>query len=170
MIATSGGEPDRNAHLARGNARQARKRVAADALLRDAEGRVLLVDPTYKPVWDLPGGMAEANESPVDAVHRELVEELGLDVTLLALLRVDWVSPHGPWDDLLALVFDAGTLSFEECALLRPHDEEIAACAFFEPPHALELQNERERPRLTHALDAVRDRVPRYIDDGSLPW
>lgn len=42
-----------NAYLAEGNATQARKRVAADVLLRDAAGRVLLVNPTYKPGWDL---------------------------------------------------------------------------------------------------------------------
>lgn len=46
-----------NAYLAEGNAKQARKRVAADVLLRDPSGRVLLVNPTYKPGWDLPGGM-----------------------------------------------------------------------------------------------------------------
>ena len=30
--------------------------MAAGALFRDEDGRVLLVDPTYKPTWDLPGG------------------------------------------------------------------------------------------------------------------
>lgn len=50
-------DPDAwNAYLAEGNATQARKRVAADVLIRDASGRVLLVNPTYKPGWDLPGG------------------------------------------------------------------------------------------------------------------
>jgi 8-oxo-dGTP diphosphatase len=67
------------AHLAEGNARQARKRVSADALIRDQAGRVLLVNPGYKPGWDLPGGMAEANDAPADAVRRQLLEELGLD-------------------------------------------------------------------------------------------
>lgn len=43
------------AHLAEGNARQARKRVAADVLIRDTAGRVLVVDPSYKEGWDLPG-------------------------------------------------------------------------------------------------------------------
>jgi len=39
-------DPARLAYLAEGNARQARKRVAADVLIRDRAGRVLLVDPT----------------------------------------------------------------------------------------------------------------------------
>jgi 8-oxo-dGTP pyrophosphatase MutT (NUDIX family) len=42
----------------------ARKRMAAGALFRDEGGRVLLVNPVYKPAWDLPGGAAEAEESP----------------------------------------------------------------------------------------------------------
>lgn len=40
-----------NAYLAESNAKQARKRVAADVLLRDPSGRVLLVNLTYKPGW-----------------------------------------------------------------------------------------------------------------------
>lgn len=58
-------DPARYAYLAEGNARQARKRVATDVLLKDPDGRVLLVNPTYKAHWDLPGGMAEANEAPL---------------------------------------------------------------------------------------------------------
>lgn len=54
--------------------KQARKRVGADAIVRDTSGRIHLVDPTYKPDWDLPGGMTEANEPPADAVRRELRE------------------------------------------------------------------------------------------------
>lgn len=59
------------AHLAEGNRTQARKRVGADVLFRDEVGRILLVDPRYKPDWDLPGGMAEANEPPLDAAIRD---------------------------------------------------------------------------------------------------
>src|SRR3989475_12796240 len=74
------------AYLAEGNARQARKRVGADVILRDRAGRLLLVDPTYKPDWDVPGGMAEANEPPHEAARRELREELGLDLPVSELL------------------------------------------------------------------------------------
>jgi hypothetical protein len=57
----------------------ARKRMAATAFFRDEEGRVLVVNPVYKPAWDLPGGAAEADESPHAACRREVAEELGLD-------------------------------------------------------------------------------------------
>jgi ADP-ribose pyrophosphatase YjhB (NUDIX family) len=119
-----------NRHLAEGNIQQPRKRISADALVRDRAGRILLVDPKYKPDWDMPGGMAEANEPPDETVRRELREELGLDVRVGALLCVDWVAPHGPWDDLLAFVFDGGVLTDEQLAELQLHDDELAAFAY----------------------------------------
>jgi hypothetical protein len=69
-----------DAHLAEGNARQPRKRVAADVIVRDPDDRVLLVKPQLQARWDVHGGMAEANEPPIEAAARELREELGLSV------------------------------------------------------------------------------------------
>ncbi|TCK20940.1 NUDIX domain-containing protein [Pseudonocardia endophytica] len=121
------------AHLAEGNARQARKRVAADVLIRDLRGRVLLVDPTYKEGWDLPGGMVEDNESPHDGARRELAEELRLDLTPGAPLVIEWVEAHGPWDDQIVFVFDGGTLTDEQISGITIGDDEIAAWRFVDP-------------------------------------
>jgi 8-oxo-dGTP diphosphatase len=44
--------------------RFATPRVAAGVLFRDAVGRVLLVKPTYKDGWEIPGGYVEVGESP----------------------------------------------------------------------------------------------------------
>ncbi|MGW3974201.1 NUDIX domain-containing protein [Streptomyces ardesiacus] len=160
------GDPGREAYLAEGNAQQARKRAAADALIRDHAGRLLLVNPTYKSGWDLPGGMAEDNEAPEDALRRELREELDLAVADLRFLVVDWVGPHGPWDDLLGFVFDAGVLSAEQVAGLKPVDEEISEHRFFKIPEALPLLPERQRARTVNALQVLDDGVPRYLRDG----
>lgn len=143
-----------NAYLAEGNATQARKRVSADVLLRDERGCVLLVKPTYKLGWDLPGGMAEAKEAPDDAARRELKEELGLDVTLRGLLVVDWVPPYGPWDDQLAFIFDGGILSASQTAELRPHDGELAEAAFISPSEAAQCLDDRLARRFRAALTA----------------
>ncbi|MEV0035203.1 NUDIX hydrolase [Streptomyces sp. NPDC050804] len=164
-------DPDAwNAYLAEGNATQARKRVAADVLLRDAAGRVLLVNPTYKPGWDLPGGMAEANEPPEKAVVRELGEELGLDITLRGLLVVDWVPPHGPWDDQIAFIFDGGTLNAHQRREMRPHDEELSEAAFVALDKARALLRERLRNRLDAAMRGLDEGRPVYLHDGSPVW
>ncbi|MFI9746769.1 NUDIX domain-containing protein [Streptomyces sp. NPDC052494] len=162
-------DPDAwNAYLAEGNAKQARKRVAADVLLRDSAGRVLVVNPTYKPGWDLPGGMVEANEPPEVAVVRELREELGLEITLRGLLVVDWVAPHGPWDDQIAFVFDGGTVDLPR--ELQPQDEEISEARFVPLETALTLVRERMRRRLEAAAGALDDGRLKYLRDGTQTW
>src|ERR1039457_5211239 len=70
----------------------ARKRMAAGSRFRDEDGRVLLVDPTYKPTWDLPGGVVEKEESPHAACRREVAEGLGLARVPVRVLVGDWVA------------------------------------------------------------------------------
>lgn len=75
----------------------------------DDDGRVMLVHPTYKDTWDLPGGYVERGESPAAACRRELAEELRIDRTPHRLLSVDWAPSEREGDKLLFL-FDCGTL------------------------------------------------------------
>jgi 8-oxo-dGTP pyrophosphatase MutT (NUDIX family) len=85
-----------------------RKRAIGQLLIRDAEERVLLCQLTYKPDWDLPGGVVEIGESPAAGVCREVREELAVDVKPGALLLADWLPPWSGWDDALTLVYDGG--------------------------------------------------------------
>lgn len=91
-------------------------RVAAGALFLDDHGRVLLVHPTYKDTWDIPGGYVERGESPAAACRRELNEELGLDRDPRRLLAVDWAPNAGEGDKLLFL-FDCGQLGADEARI-----------------------------------------------------
>ena len=154
------------AYLAEGNATQPRKRVGADVLIRDQQGRILLVDPKYKPDWDLPGGMSEANEPPAETVHRELKEELGLEHGAGRLLCIDWVPPHGPWDDSLMFIFDGGSLTEEQIADIKLPDGELRAYEFC----TLESATVRLRPyvwrRLAAALRALSTGAPRYLQNS----
>lgn len=69
-----------------------RTRVAAYALCRDDEGRVLLchIAPSVGAgdIWTLPGGGLDFGESPVAAVIRELEEETGYRGEVQGLLDV----------------------------------------------------------------------------------
>jgi len=95
-----------------------RKRIAAGALILNAEQRILLVNPTYKPQWEIPGGMVEANESPFAACQRELLEELGLGITPGPLLSIGYLRDRGR-GDALRFVFWGGVL--DEIAIRAIH-------------------------------------------------
>jgi 8-oxo-dGTP pyrophosphatase MutT (NUDIX family) len=85
--------------------------LAAGVLLFDAHDRVLLVDPTYKPGWEFPGGVVERGEAPARAGMREVAEELGIELAEVPrLLLVDWEPPEPPRFGGLRLLFDGGRL------------------------------------------------------------
>ncbi|MEU6402084.1 hypothetical protein [Streptomyces sp. NPDC046985] len=79
---------------------------------------------------------------------------------------MDWVPPHGPWDDQLSFVFDAGILDSEAAAALRPHDEELSELAFVAPDKAAKMFEERLRRRFQAALRALADGATAYLYDG----
>jgi len=162
-------DPDAwQAHLAEGNATQPRKRVGADMLIRDKQGRILLVDPRYKPDWDLPGGMSEANEPPAATARREVKEELNVDLEPGRLLCIDWVSPHGPWDDSLMFIFDGGTLTSEQITSLKLLDGELRTFEFCTAEEAADRLRPYIWQRAAHALQAQKTGETRYVQDGQL--
>lgn len=84
-------------------AKMAHPRVAAGALFFDQAGRVLMVEPSYKDYWDIPGGYVETGESPLQAAAREVREELGITPRLGRLLAVDWAPNRSEGDKILYL-------------------------------------------------------------------
>lgn len=107
-----------------------RKRAISQMLVRDADGRVLLCQLTYKRDWDLPGGVVEVGESPRVAVQREVEEELGLRIEPADLLLTDWLPPWSGWDDAVCLVFDGGTLPVSRLDEVVKQEREIRDVRF----------------------------------------
>ncbi|MFF0740075.1 NUDIX domain-containing protein [Streptomyces sp. NPDC004111] len=100
--------------------------AAAAVLFRDAEGRVLMVEPNYREGWALPGGTIESDtgETPRQAARRETLEEIGLDVEPGRLLVADWARGKGR-PPIAAYLFDGGVLDAERLAAIRVQEEEL---------------------------------------------
>jgi 8-oxo-dGTP pyrophosphatase MutT (NUDIX family) len=114
------------------------------AVVTNTAGEVLLIRPHgYAPdQWTLAGGGVEAGESPVEAMRRELAEELGLECENLEQLPVqnrfvysrDYKLKRGlDHDGQQAVMFFLRVpLDIE----LRIQAEEIAEARWFEPEEA----------------------------------
>jgi 8-oxo-dGTP pyrophosphatase MutT (NUDIX family) len=95
-----------------------RKHISAGVLIRGACRRVLLVETSYTPHWDIPGGAVDAGESPWHAAKREVEEELGLARPIGRPLVIDFVPGDGRMPERQALVItDPEIRSVEMCTL-----------------------------------------------------
>ncbi|WP_427895730.1 NUDIX domain-containing protein [Kribbella sp. GL6] len=156
------GEPEKefNPGIA---ARMPRKTAAGGALIRDRAGRILFLEPTYKPTLDIPGGIVEYDESPYEACCREVEEEIGLALEIGRLLVVDWVPALGPWSDALAFVFDGGVL---DAPALTLDPTEARAYHFLTLTEAAPHLRPSMTRRLTAAEHALTTGIPAYADFG----
>ncbi|MFD5344420.1 NUDIX domain-containing protein [Streptomyces anulatus] len=107
---------------------------AAASLFRDAEGRLLLVEPNYRKGWALPGGTVESEtgEGPRQAARRETAEEIGLDLAPGRLLAVDWARGAGR-PPIVAYLYDGGVLTADQLAAIRLQEEELLSWRLVAP-------------------------------------
>jgi 8-oxo-dGTP pyrophosphatase MutT (NUDIX family) len=112
------------------------RRIGAGALFRNPAGHVLLVNPTYKPQWEIPGGIVEEGESPRQCCQRELIEELAYDGPLGRLLVVDWLPDLRGRGDRVLFIFDGGVVDHAFVEAVRLPPDELSECRFVDLDHA----------------------------------
>ncbi|MDX2676570.1 MULTISPECIES: NUDIX hydrolase [Streptomyces] len=141
--------------------------LAAGVLLFDEQDRVLLVDPTYKPGWEFPGGVVEPGEAPARAGVREVEEETGIRLAdVPRLLVVDWERPAPPGYGGLRLLFDGGRLDPAAVAGLLLPGPELRAWRFATEEEAADLLPPVRYERLRWALRARERGAALYLEAG----
>jgi 8-oxo-dGTP diphosphatase len=143
-------------------------RAAAGVLYFDGPERVLLVHPTYKDGWELPGGYLMPGESPGSALRREILEELGTPLPFGGLLVVDWAPAEREGDKVL-FVFDGGELTEEQFAAIRVDGVEIDRLAYHHRAELGELLIPRLARRVHAAIDAKANGETVYLEHGARP-
>lgn len=128
-----------------------RKRMSAGVLFYDDQDRVLLIEPSYKPHWDIPGGTVDAEEAPWVTAKREVHEELGLTRPLGRLLVVDYVPTNEHMPEGLAFVLDGGHVTELEVQELAITDPEIVSAGLY----SLDEANAKVSPPVAKRLSVA---------------
>jgi 8-oxo-dGTP diphosphatase len=136
--------------------------VSAGALIFDRAGRLLILKPTYKKGWTIPGGVMEADgESPWEACRREVREECGIELHGGRLACMDFRRPRPGRRGGIRFLFDCGRLGDEILAAIVVQPEEISEFRLTELPDALDLLRRPIRRRVRAVTRGLA-----YLEDG----
>ncbi len=145
-----------------------KKRMSAGALFFDEQGRLLIVNPTYKPPWEIPGGIIEANESPREGCIREIREEIGLEWQRGRLLCVDYIHQEGDKTEALVFIFYGGVLQADEISNIKLQVSELSEYRFVSIAEVGELVNGRLTQRLRHIMPHIYSERTLYLENQGI--
>ncbi len=138
--------------------------ASAGALIFDRKGRLLILKPSYKAGWTIPGGqLEEAGESPWQGCQRETLEECGLELERGRLACVDFLSPRPGRPGGVRFLFVCGRFPDERLAEVAVDGAEIDEHRFAELSEASSLLSGPLRRRVLAA--AGRKRCV-YLEEG----
>src|SRR5215469_4473180 len=144
--------------------------ASASALIFDSRGRRLILRPTYKSGWTIPGGVMENDgETPWQACRREVREECGLEVTAARLACVDFRSPRPGRSSGIRFLFDCGQLDARALQSITLQRDELADHRLVPVADALVLLRKPIRRRVRAAVrrsGTARRRGTIYLEDG----
>ncbi len=144
------------------------KRMGSGALFFDAAGKILFVKPSYKEVWEIPGGVVELNESPRKGAEREIKEEIGLDKKISTLLCVDYQDPYDIKTESLMFIFDGGVLSEDEISSIKLDGKELVEFKFATTDEMKEVLNPVLLRRVEQAVLARDNKSCVYLENREL--
>lgn len=150
-----------------------RRRLAGLARLTDPDEKVLVLLSGRGPTWLLPGGMAIAGESAVNALRYQIRRKLRLHVEVGPAIAIDHVSANA--DDGategLNIVFDCGQLTAEQIALIKlpeaakDKEPEILKYTFMAHRELMENVPQWRRAMAAETAAVAKVGIP-YLEDG----
>ena len=146
-----------------------KKRMGAGALFFNHANELLLVEPSYKSNWEIPGGVVEQNESPKACCEREVFEELGLRREIARLLCVDYNETTDDRLESLMFIFDGGVLTEQTIRSITLHPEELLSYRFFQKDKLPKNLSSTLRRRILAAWqnrDALHGSATVYLEAG----
>lgn len=141
------------------------KNMASGAIIWDEKDKFLIVKPTYKNYWHLPGGVVEKNESPYVACIREVKEEVNLSVKPNKLMGVNYTGILDEGIDALVFVFECGIIGEDKIRHIRIPKDEIEDYKFIENQEVFMYLDERMAKIVSECLENRENSQTLYLEN-----
>lgn len=127
-----------------------KKRIAVGVLLFNDSNQLLVLKPSYKDHWTIPGGVVNEYESPIDTAIREAKEEIGIDIKLSKCLLIDFTKNQldGFLSESLQLIFLGEKISDDDIKNIIIGNDEIIESKFVHFEEALKILSANISKRL----------------------
>lgn len=147
-----------------------KKRMAAGVIFLNEKKKILILKPSYKDYWSIPGGVIEKDESPRNAALREVKEEIGLDSKSMQFVCLDYMSPqnsgYSTKDENIQFIFYGGVLTAEDIKGIKLDEEEISEYKFVSKEEAIKSVSDRLANRLKPCFEALGKGKAVYLEGG----
>ena len=143
-----------------------KKRMASGVLLFNERNELLLVKPSYKDHWSIPGGVVDRNESPREAGIRETKEEVNIELKDLKFLCVEYTRKNK--DEDLFFLFNGGQVTPQQISDIKIDPDEISEFRFASIEEAAELI---ERSKVLAKIllkypEIIKNNASVYLENG----
>jgi len=139
--------------------------MGAGAFIFNEKGELLVVKPTYKNYWSIPGGVVDVDESPRHACIREVKEEIGIDITDVGFVAVDYLEDAEGKGENLQFTFYGGVLKNEQKVTID--NKEIGEYKFVSMDEAEKILGKNVAKRFSKCLNAIKDHKGIYLENGA---
>ncbi len=141
-----------------------KKPMGAGALFFNNKKELLILKPTYKNYWSIPGGVVDKNESPLEACTREIKEELALNIKIKKLLCMSYYHIKNKKGESIQFMFWGGILNSKQIAKIKLPEDEISEFKFVKIKDALNLVSENMRKRMQMSSKALKNNTISYFE------
>ncbi len=143
-----------------------KKVLAAGVIFTDNQERVLILQTTYKDSgWEVPGGIVEADETPLEAALREVREEIGVELepSQIQLATIDARRPTPERPSSIQFHFWGGVIKPESITVDK---KEISGFQFVPISELDQYLVERLARRTKETVVAAQAGRIVYLEDG----
>lgn len=141
-----------------------KKHIGAVVVIFNEAHQLLLIKPTYKDGWSIPGGGVELDETPLTTALRETKEEIGLDLKEINLVCIAYTPQSGIKPETLQFIFYGGELSKNNIIKINLDKNEHSEFKFVDIQEAIALLDERKKTILPQVIEAIKNGKTVYVE------